>query len=128
MARHAGTENDLLAMALVGYEAEIAKINAAIREIQVRLGKPAGAPAQSALEKHKMSAAARRRIAVAQRKRWASVKKGQEQDKSASQPAAPKKRKMSAAARKRIGDATRKRWAAFRKAGRKKAKAATARA
>ena len=38
MTRHAGTDQDFLAMALVGYEAQIAKINAAIREIQAQLG------------------------------------------------------------------------------------------
>jgi len=38
MARHARTDHDLLAMALVGYEAQIEKINAAIAEIQGQLG------------------------------------------------------------------------------------------
>ena len=38
MARHAGTNNDLLTMALVGYEAQKAKIDAAIRGIQAQLG------------------------------------------------------------------------------------------
>jgi hypothetical protein len=67
-----------------------------------------------------MSAAGRRRIAAAQKKRWAALKA---HAKIAAKPAAPKKRKMSAAARKRIGEATRKRWAALRKAGGKKGKA-----
>jgi len=111
MAKHTNTDNSLLAMALVGYEAAKAKINAAIAEIQARLGKSAGAPTQSAPKKRTMSAAGRKRIAAAQRKRWAALKKGQAKGKSAAKPAAPKKkRKMSAAARKRIGDAARKRW------------------
>ena len=38
MARQAGTDQDLLAMALVGYEAEVAKITEAIRDIQAQLG------------------------------------------------------------------------------------------
>jgi len=38
MARNAGTDQDLLAMALVGYEAEKAKIDTAISEIQAQLG------------------------------------------------------------------------------------------
>jgi hypothetical protein len=38
MARHAGTNDDLLTMALVGYEAQRAKIEAAIRDIQAQLG------------------------------------------------------------------------------------------
>ena len=107
MARHAGTDRDLLAMALIGYEAEIGKINAAIAEIRARLGRQAAG--QPAPRKWTMSAAGRRRIAAAQRKRWAVVKQG-------GKTAAPKKRKISAAARKRMADATRKRWAAYRKA------------
>jgi hypothetical protein len=53
-----------------------------------------------------MSAAARERIATAQRKRWAAYHKGQK--------APAQKRQLSPAARKRIADATRKRWAAYR--------------
>jgi hypothetical protein len=73
-----------------------------------------------------MSAAGRRHIAAAQRKRWAAVKKNQAQAKSAAKPATPKKRKLSAAGRKAIIEATRKRWAAYRKAGGKKGKAVAA--
>jgi hypothetical protein len=108
----------------VGYEALIAKIDAAIAEIRAKLGHAAGAPGKSAPKKHRMSEAGRRHIAAAQRKRWGVVRKSQEQGKSASQakPAAPKKRRMSASVRKRIAAATRKRWAAYRKASGKKAK------
>ena len=61
-----------------------------------------------------MSASARRRIAAAQRKRWAALKNAQ--------AAPPKpKRKLSAAGRRAIIEATKKRWAAIRAA---KAKAA----
>ena len=88
-ARNAGGDRDLLAMALVGYEAEKVRINAAIAEIKAKLGTGAPAP-----RKRTMSAAARKRIAAAQRKRWAAVKK---QGQSA---AAPKRRKLSAAGRK----------------------------
>jgi hypothetical protein len=87
----AGKKHDLLAMALVGYEAEKAKINAAIGEIRARLGQSSGAPAGAAPKKHTMSAAARKRIGAAQRKRWASVKKAQ----AAKKPTAAKKRKQS---------------------------------
>ncbi len=118
MARQAGIDQDLLAMALLGYESQKTWINAAIADIQAQLGhrgrgRPRVATDEAAPAKRVMSAAARRRIAAAQRKRWAAVRK---QAKSAAKPAASKKRKMSAAARKRIGDATRKRWAAFKKA------------
>jgi hypothetical protein len=132
MAKHTGTDKTLLAMALVGYEAQIAKIKAAIGEIHAKLGhrgsrRPTVTKDVAAPTKRTMSAAGRRRIAAAQRKRWAAVKKSQAQGKSAAKAAAPKKkRKMSAAARKRIGDA-RKRWAAQRRTvGKTKAVAKTA--
>jgi hypothetical protein len=134
MARHAGTNNDLLAMALIGYEAQKAKITAAIRDIQAQLGhrgpgRPKAATDGAAPAKRTMSAAARRRIAAAQRKRWAAVRNSQSQGKAV---AAPKKRKLSAAGRRAIIEATRKRWAAVRKAAGKKtkpvARAATANA
>jgi hypothetical protein len=130
MARQAGTDHDLLAMALIGYEAEIAKIQAAIAEIHATLGhrgpgRPRVAMDQAAPAKRVMSAAARRRIAAAQRKRWAAVRKGHAEAKSVAKAIAPKKkRKLSAAGRKAIIEATRKRWAAYRKAGGKKGKAA----
>jgi hypothetical protein len=38
MARHTRTDDDFLAMALIGYEAQIAKIVAAIADIQAKLG------------------------------------------------------------------------------------------
>src|SRR6266851_4704381 len=102
MARHAGTDQDLLAMALVGYaisispirasatcEAEKGRIEAAIRDIQAQLGhrgpgRPKVATDGAAPAKRTLSVAARRRIAAAQRKRWAAVRKAK---------AAPKKRK-----------------------------------
>ena len=126
MAKHIGTDKDFLAMALIGYEAERAKINAAIAGIQAKLGhRGAGrstvTKVGTAPKKRTMSAAGRRRIAAAQRKRWAAMKKSQA--KSAPKSAAPKKRKLSPAGRKAIIEATRKRWAAYRKAGGKRAAA-----
>jgi hypothetical protein len=116
MPRHARADRTFLAMALVGYESEKTKIDAAIAGIQAKLGQASGA--QSAPKKHTMSAAGRKRVAAAQRKRWAALKKAK----------APKKRKLSAAGRKAIVEATRKRWAAVRAAKKTKpvAKAATA--
>ncbi|SRR5258708_538569 len=119
MARNAGADQDLLAMALIGYESAKAKIDAAITEIQAQLGqrgpgRPRVETGRAAPAKRTMSAAARKRIAAAQRKRWAAVRKAKAQAKP--------KRKLSAAARKRMGDATRKRWATVRKAAAKKSK------
>jgi hypothetical protein len=60
-----------------------------------------------------MSASARRRIALAQKKRWAAYKA--EHGGSAKAKAPKAKRKLSAEGRARIVAATKKRWAAFRK-------------
>jgi hypothetical protein len=73
MARQAGIQKDLLAMALLGYEAQKTWINAAISDIQAQLGqRGAGRPSVvadgAAPAKRTMSAAGRRRIAAAQRK------------------------------------------------------------
>ena len=61
----------------------------------------------------RMSAAARARIATAQRARWAKVRASKGQSRNGT--AAPK-RTMSAAARKRIAAAQRARWAKVRAA------------
>lgn len=60
----------------------------------------------------RLSAAARARIAAAQRARWARVKSSQKQNVVTM----PKKRTMSSAARKRIAAAQRARWAKLRAA------------
>ncbi len=68
-----------------------------------------------------MSAAAKKRISEAAKKRWARLRAISEAKPPAAQkPASAKKaapaRHMSAAARKRISEAAKKRWAARRKA------------
>ena len=118
MARQPQIDQSLLTAALSGLEFEKARLEAAIAEIKAELGqpgpgrppKPASDEAEQATPKRGgMSAAGRRRIGAAQRKRWAAQKASQ---------AAPKKpkRKISAKGRKAIQEATRKRWAAYRKA------------
>ncbi len=70
-----------LQMALVGYELEKQKIDDKIRQLQAQLkGKratPAAAPAAKKARgrKRNLSVAARKRIAAAQRKRWAEHRK-----------------------------------------------------
>ena len=100
----------LLEAALVGYLQQRDEISAKIAEIQEQLG-PAS-KSSSAGGSHEMSAAARARIAAAQRKRWAEYHKSSA--KPATKTAAAPKRVLSPAARKRIADATRKRWIAYR--------------
>jgi len=67
-------------MALVGFQLEKEKIENKIREIQGQLkGKhvssPSAAPEKKAGVKRILSPAARRRIAAAQKKRWAEHRK-----------------------------------------------------
>jgi hypothetical protein len=120
----ARADKDLLAMALVGYEAQKAKIDATIKDIQAQLGhrgpgRPKATADGAAPAKRVLSAAARRRIGAAQRKRWAALKNSKA---ATAKAAVPKKRKLSAAGRKAIVEALRKRWAAVRKTAAKKAK------
>ncbi len=82
MARVKTTEDlSTLQMALVGYEVEKQRIEDKIREIQARLkGKPASSPTAAAAPKpatvkRVLSSAARKRIAAAQKKRWAEHRK-----------------------------------------------------
>jgi len=109
---------ELLKAALVGYEHERAVIVEKIAEIQRQLGNRAAAPSTNgAKPRRQMSPAARRRIAAAQRKRWAAFHKAQEPTKktvTAQKGAARPTRRLTAAARKRISEATKKRWAAYR--------------
>ena len=65
-----GYDASTLEMALVGYQIERQKIDERIRAIQAQLRGKAGAT-PAAAPKRVLSAAARRRIALAQKKRWA---------------------------------------------------------
>jgi hypothetical protein len=71
----------------------------------VRRGRPPGSG------KRRMSAAGRRAIAAAQKRRWAKLKGGEEK------PARKSRRKMSAAGRAKIAAATRERWKRAKTAG-----------
>ena len=104
---------EIITAAVEGFEQQKLRIDAQIAELrQMLTGTPTGTAASSEVPKGKrrMSAAARKRIGDAQRKRWAESKK-------ASSPVAPAaakpKRKLSAAGKKAISEATKKRWAAF---------------
>jgi hypothetical protein len=69
---------DMLAMALVGYEIEKKKIDEKIKELRAKLGGGKAAPAAKAApatKRRKLSAAARKRISLAQKKRWAEQRK-----------------------------------------------------
>jgi hypothetical protein len=66
----------LLQAALIGYQSEIARIQEAMAEIRRELGGSAGTTvaATPTRGKHKVSAAARKRMAAAQKKRWAAIR------------------------------------------------------
>lgn len=101
--RSAGTDTSLLEAALLGFEHMKRDVEEKIAEIRGRLGAKGAGGAQAATAKPKrtLSAAARGRIAAAQKKRWALLKARQ----------ARPKRVLSASARRRIAEAQRKRWA-----------------
>jgi hypothetical protein len=92
MAKYAAkaVDHSILEMALVGYQAERARIRAAIQEIEAQLGQrgpgrpkrsgaaaaqPAVEPAPAASKRRKgLSVAARKRLSIAAKKRWAQRK------------------------------------------------------
>jgi hypothetical protein len=116
MARPALVDENVLRMALIGYEQERVKIEAAIANVRAQLvdgSRESNVTEDAAPTRRKMPAAARRRIAEAARKRWEAFRAAKAQ---AQKPAERPKRKMSAAGRKAIIEATRKRWAAYHKA------------
>ena len=113
-------DSEFLAAALIGYQQRRREIDGKIVELRQQLGGSwASVLADSSdgtrpARKRTMSAAGRKRIAEAQRKRWKAFHQAQEP--AAAKRAAPAARRMSTAGRKRIAEATKKRWAAFRKA------------
>lgn len=104
-------DQSFLEAALIGYLQKRDEVSNKIAELQRQLGGGPKSAANDGRGGREMSAAARERIAAAQRKRWAAYHKSQGKKV---QPAAPAKRRLSPAARKRIADATKKRWAAYR--------------
>jgi hypothetical protein len=94
------TDRLTLEMALIGYEAERQKIEAAMAAIRKQVDGHAAARAAVGAPgpKRILSAAARRRIAAAQRKRWAVFHADQKRGAAKTAP----KRKLSAAARAKL--------------------------
>ena len=113
---------EIVKAAIDGFTARKAQLNQRIAELRLLLngGSPQVAVSEPAPRKGgRMSAAARRRIAAAQRARWAKVR-----GESGSGPAktkAPKaKRRVSPEGLKRIIAATKKRWRLQRAAAKAK--------
>ena len=80
------------------------KLSEQIETLEKRLSDILGDSAPTAGKRHKMSAAGRRKIAAAQKARWAKAK-------------GKKKRTMSRAARAKIAAAAKERWKKAKAAG-----------
>jgi hypothetical protein len=104
--------HEVITAAIEGFEAQKTRIDDKIAELRALLtggsSKPSDASAPPKRKRRKMSAAGRKAIAEAQRKRWASKKAA---EAPAPEVASKPKRKLSAAGRKAIIAATKKRWA-----------------
>jgi hypothetical protein len=108
-------KTEIVTAAIAGFEQQKKRIDAQIAELRQMLSPGAAdgaAPAPN--RRRRMSAAARARIATAQRKRWAAA--GKQAGTAPLAAPARKKRKLSAAGRKAIIEATKRRWAALRHA------------
>jgi hypothetical protein len=107
---------EIVNAAIEGFEQQKLRIDAQIGELRAMMDGDRPAPAatpDAAPPKRKISAAARRRMALGQRKRWAAIKGTTESPSHATtlEPLRPK-RKLSAAGRAAIVAALKKRWAA----------------
>ena len=120
---------ETIAAAVEGYEAQKIRIDGKIAELRAMLSggtvEPGLTPGASA-KKRKVSAAARRRMAIAQKKRWAAIKAGAESP--AAKEALKPRRRISKEGLARIVAATKKRWAAVRSAKAQQQKAAAKKA
>ena len=101
----------ILDAAIEGFEAQKRRIDEQIAQLrQLQNGdRPAAGPVEPQKQpRRKMSAATRKRMGEAQRKRWIAAKGGAET------PTVKPKRRLSAAGRAAIVAALKKRWAAKR--------------
>ena len=108
---------DILSAAVIGFEVQKFAIERKIAEIRLILdgGRSApDTPSGTGKPRKKRSAAVRRRMALAQRARYAKLKQSAEPTQAVA--AKPKKRKLSDAGRRAIIAATKKRWAAVKAA------------
>ena len=111
---------EIINAAILGFEQQKLRIDAQIAELRAMLS---GGPAETAatpeapIRKRRVSAAARRKMALAQKARWAKIKGESEPPAPATPEPAKRKRKLSKAGKAAIVAALKKRWAA------KKAKA-----
>jgi hypothetical protein len=105
---------EIINAAIAGFEQQKVRIDSQIADLRAMLNggrmEPAAALAVPKPKRRKFSAAARKRMGEAQRKRWAESR-GQAESPSETVTAKPK-RKLSAAGKAAIVAAMKKRWAA----------------
>jgi hypothetical protein len=103
----------IIEAAILGFESQRKRLAEQVAELRAMLdggSRPITAtPEPTKRKRRKMSAAGRKAIAEAQRKRWAESR--EDAKPSASVPPAKPKRKLSAAGRKAVIAATKRRWA-----------------
>lgn len=112
---------EIIHAAIQGFESQKRRIDSQIDELRQLLNGGSAEPAAESgtpARKRKISAAGRRRMAAAQKARWAKIRGEAEQTSSlAEHKPARQKRMLSTAGRKAISEATKRRWAAKRAEG-----------
>src|ERR1017187_7613455 len=110
---------EIIAAAIQGFEFQKTSIDGKIAQLRAMLpGGPAEAatPEAAPRKRRKFSAAARRKMAMAQKARWAKIR-GESEPSAPAKPEATKpKRRISKAGLARIVAATKARWARVRAA------------
>jgi hypothetical protein len=109
--------SEIILAAIAGFELQKSQIDSQISELRSMLDTDRTGPAEESWTikpRKKRSLAVRRKMAAAQRARYAKLKSGSEPAQPVS--AKRKKRKLSAAGRKNISEATKRRWAAVKAA------------
>jgi len=120
---------EILTAAILGMEVQKEKLDAKIAELRAILSggptEPAATPEPAKRKRRKMSAAGRKAIAEAQRKRWAAAKV--QAEAATPEPAKPKRRLTAAARAKLVANLKKARAAKAAKAKAAARKAAPAR-
>ena len=106
--------NEILTAAILGFEEQKRHIDTRITELRAVLtggpAAPATTPEPPTRKRKKFSAASRRKMAMAQKARWA-ILKGESEPSAPATPKTPKpKRRISKEGMARIIAATKKRW------------------
>jgi len=106
---------EVITAAILGFNEQKRHIDSQIGELQAMLHGRGAGPAVTAeaptRTRRKVSAAARRRMAMDQQKRWATIKGGAKALSPVTLEPFKPKRKLSAAGRRAIIAATKRRWA-----------------